>query len=102
MRGTALLVLIVACRTASESPRDASDTVDAPAVTDVAIDASVDVSPDATVGICPTPCAVNEPCAIDADCLSAACDAITHVCVSEPCADHHRDRLEADIDCGDG
>jgi hypothetical protein len=46
--------------------------------------------------------AVGNPCEQDTDCASNACDALTHDCVSNHCADHRQDGLESDIDCGGG
>jgi hypothetical protein len=46
--------------------------------------------------------AVGNPCEQDTDCASNACDALTHLCVSNHCADHRQDGLESDIDCGGG
>jgi len=50
-------------------------------------------------GVC-APCAVGFQCLNDSDCESGACDANTLRCVSDPCADHRRDRYETDVDCG--
>jgi hypothetical protein len=44
--------------------------------------------------------AVGKPCEQDTDCASAACDAVSHQCVSDPCADHRQDGLETGVDCG--
>jgi hypothetical protein len=48
---------------------------------------------------CP-PGAAGKPCEQDTDCVSAACDAATHACITDPCADHRQDGLETDVDCG--
>jgi hypothetical protein len=45
-------------------------------------------------------CAVGEPCASDADCASAGCDAVSLRCIDDPCADHRKDGRESDVDCG--
>jgi len=50
-------------------------------------------------GVC-APCGLGFKCGSDADCASGACDAVTLRCVSDPCADHRRDRYETDVDCG--
>jgi hypothetical protein len=50
-------------------------------------------------GTCPVG-AVGNPCEQDTDCASDACDALTHVCVSNQCMDHRQDGLESDVDCG--
>jgi hypothetical protein len=53
----------------------------------------------------PASCAlgpVGNPCEQDTDCASNACDAVTHECVSDHCADHRQDGKESDIDCGGG
>jgi hypothetical protein len=34
------------------------------------------------------------------DCLSAACDVVTHACIGEQCADGRTDGYESDVDCG--
>ncbi len=48
---------------------------------------------------CP-PLADQSPCDQDTDCVSSACDALSHECTADPCADHRRDGLETDVDCG--
>ena len=56
----------------------------------------------------PTPVTVSgivagsdgKPCEQDTDCVSDACDAVSHACISDQCADHRRDGLETDVDCG--
>jgi hypothetical protein len=45
-------------------------------------------------------CAVGQGCLADRDCGSFACDALSLSCVADPCADHHRDSDETDVDCG--
>jgi hypothetical protein len=42
----------------------------------------------------------GNPCEGDTDCVSAACDAFTHQCTSNQCADHRQDGQETDVDCG--
>jgi hypothetical protein len=42
----------------------------------------------------------GSPCEQDTDCVSDACDAVSHVCVSGQCADHRMDGQETDVDCG--
>jgi hypothetical protein len=42
----------------------------------------------------------GDPCRQDTDCVSDACDAITHECVSNQCGDRHQDGEESDVDCG--
>jgi hypothetical protein len=44
--------------------------------------------------------ALGDPCVQDTDCAFDACDALTHVCVSDPCRDHRWDGQETDVDCG--
>jgi hypothetical protein len=48
------------------------------------------------------PCANGLTCRQNSDCRSMACDAITNLCDANQCADHKRDGLETDIDCGGG
>ena len=50
---------------------------------------------------CPA-CAVGKNCAVDTDCTSNACDAVSLKCVSNQCADHRQDGAETDVDCGGG
>lgn len=45
-------------------------------------------------------CAVGQACASDADCTSAACDAVSLTCIADPCSDHQKDGTESDVDCG--
>jgi hypothetical protein len=45
-------------------------------------------------------CAVGQTCNSDADCTSAACDALSLRCVESQCDDHHQDGAESDVDCG--
>jgi hypothetical protein len=45
-------------------------------------------------------CAIGTACIGDRDCASQACDAISHVCLADPCADHRQDGMESDVDCG--
>jgi hypothetical protein len=52
-------------------------------------------------GTCP-PCADGKQCLSDQDCLSAACDAVSHTCIANECTDHRQDGLETDADCGGG
>jgi hypothetical protein len=42
----------------------------------------------------------GKPCEDDTDCVSSACDAVGHACVSSQCADHRQDGQETDVDCG--
>lgn len=58
-----------------------------------------ETAPDCGGGTCPL-CATGEPCLLDTDCSSFACDTVTMLCVEHPCLDHHRDSDESDIDCG--
>jgi hypothetical protein len=62
---------------------------------------SAETDVDCGGGTCPT-CALGQKCQADSDCLSNACDAITLTCVSNQCADHRKDSVETDIDCGGG
>ncbi len=50
---------------------------------------------------CPR-CPNTEGCALDSDCGSNACDAVSHTCVADQCTDHRTDGVETDIDCGGG
>jgi hypothetical protein len=50
---------------------------------------------------CPA-CALGKGCNVDTDCASNACDATSHVCVASSCADHRKDGIETDVDCGGG
>jgi hypothetical protein len=50
-------------------------------------------------GICPG-CPLGTGCLIDADCAYLACDALSHICVADSCADHRLAGEESDIDCG--
>ena len=52
-------------------------------------------------GAC-TPCALGKSCLVSRDCASDACDALALVCISDSCADHRKDGLETDVDCGGG
>ena len=51
-------------------------------------------------GSCPTPCALDQGCVADADCITNACDGVSHTCVVDQCADHRPDGDETDADCG--
>jgi hypothetical protein len=52
-------------------------------------------------GTC-TKCGLNQGCTADSDCTSNACDAQTNKCVADQCADHRKDGVETDVDCGGG
>jgi hypothetical protein len=60
------------------------------------------VACDASPGLCWSCPAGSDgkPCEQDTDCASNACDAVSHACISDQCADHRRDGLETDVDCG--
>ena len=45
-------------------------------------------------------CATGKKCAINSDCASNACDAISLTCVANQCMDHRQDGQETDVDCG--
>jgi hypothetical protein len=47
-------------------------------------------------------CGNNLKCSADSDCLSNACDALSLTCVANQCADHRKDGVETDTDCGGG
>jgi len=48
------------------------------------------------------PCANGELCRLDSDCVTNACDLLTHRCITDQCADHRQDGKESDADCGGG
>lgn len=50
-------------------------------------------------GVCPA-CAVGQVCAIDPDCTTSGCDAVSLICIANQCADHRKDGSETDVDCG--
>jgi hypothetical protein len=116
--GLVLSIAVIGCGhrafVASDGPNAAVDglaadtiVIDHDGAVDAAPDSSRDAAPDvpadaAVIGICASPCALGEACALDTDCASAACDSVTLTCVADRCADHHRDGLETDTDCGDG
>jgi hypothetical protein len=52
-------------------------------------------------GTCPA-CATGLKCMVDADCTTNACDAVSLLCVASQCADHRKDGIETDTDCGGG
>ncbi len=58
-----------------------------------------DAGPGSLCWSCP-PGSDGNPCEQDTDCVSDACDAMKHECISDPCADHRQDGLETDVDCG--
>jgi hypothetical protein len=45
-------------------------------------------------------CATGQNCMFDTDCASSACDALMKTCVMSQCADHQKDGMETDVDCG--
>jgi hypothetical protein len=45
-------------------------------------------------------CALGQACFNTWDCLSAACDLLTFVCIQDHCLDHRLDGDETDVDCG--
>jgi len=58
-----------------------------------------DAGPRSLCWTCP-PGSAGEPCEQDTDCVSDACDALTHECIADQCADHRQDGQETDVDCG--
>jgi hypothetical protein len=60
---------------------------------------SCDAGSSALCWVCP-PGANGNPCEQDTDCASGACDAVTHQCITDQCADHRQDGQESDVDCG--
>ena len=50
-------------------------------------------------GTCPG-CGVGMMCAVDSDCTSTACDALSLNCVASRCMDNQKDGNETDVDCG--
>jgi hypothetical protein len=51
---------------------------------------------------CTSNCPLNTTCTSDANCTSNACDSVSLTCVQNQCADHRKDGLETDVDCGGG
>lgn len=51
--------------------------------------------------VCPA-CGTGKICTSNFDCQQQSCDALTATCAVSQCADHHRDGLESDVDCGGG
>ena len=41
-------------------------------------------------------------CTSDSDCTTYACDAVSHSCILDQCADQQKDGSETDVDCGGG
>ncbi len=50
--------------------------------------------------VCTTKCELGRACLAAADCASGLCQATTHLCVADACADGARSSGETDIDCG--
>jgi len=50
-------------------------------------------------GIC-LPCPNGHACLVSSDCTSSGCDGTTDLCDANPCADHRKDNMESDVDCG--
>jgi hypothetical protein len=50
-------------------------------------------------GICQA-CELGQGCLVDGDCKSMACNALSHQCITDGCADFRADGLETDVDCG--
>src|SRR5262249_2073693 len=55
---------------------------------------------DADCGGACAGCPVDAACRVDQDCASGACDALTRLCVADPCSDHWQDGNETAVDCG--
>jgi hypothetical protein len=51
-------------------------------------------------GSCPSPCVEGQGCAVNADCATDACDALSLTCAASQCSDDHEDGDETDVDCG--
>jgi len=83
-----------------DCPAGASCTCQAPDCTD-GLKNGAETGVDCGGGTCPA-CAVGGGCAVDTDCASSACDVVSKQCVADPCADHHKDGAETDVDCGGG
>jgi hypothetical protein len=47
-------------------------------------------------------CAVGKACINDTDCVSNACNFVSHLCMSSQCTDQQKDGAETDVDCGGG
>jgi hypothetical protein len=47
-------------------------------------------------------CKLGQGCYWNIDCVTNACDAVSQVCITNQCADHHVDGDESDVDCGGG
>jgi hypothetical protein len=43
---------------------------------------------------------LGDPCQQDTDCVTDACDAVLHECISNQCGDGRQDGSESDVDCG--
>jgi hypothetical protein len=63
------------------------------------VQVACDAGPGSLCWSCP-PGSIGKACEQDADCVSDACDALSHECISNQCADHRQDGLETDVDCG--
>jgi hypothetical protein len=50
-------------------------------------------------GVC-AQCAQGQGCAVDSDCVTDACDALSLLCIANLCLDHRQDGSETDVDCG--
>ncbi|MCA1664624.1 MAG: hypothetical protein LC659_10205, partial [Myxococcales bacterium] len=50
-------------------------------------------------GSCPK-CTSGKACVSPGDCASLLCNAMSHVCVDDPCFDGVKDGSETDVDCG--
>jgi hypothetical protein len=60
----------------------------------------IETDVDCGGGICP-PCLVGQRCeSAVIDCASRGCDALSHLCVPDPCFDHAWDGQETYTDCG--
>ncbi len=99
--GTGTYVLTWTITTScAASAANVNITIGAPSCTD-GIHNGSETDVDCGGGTCAA-CATGKICIVNGDCTTNACDAVSLVCVSSPCSDHHKDGAETDVDCGGG